>query len=330
MLERPEGSEMKPLLKVRIKKSARHHHEPSTEEVSAKKTRRRKIKLVSECSETFKCSAPGCYLRFDTEIRRDAHFLRKHKGDPRPFKCQTCEQSFMFQEKLVAHKMAHAGLKPFMCEYCGRSYRREGAVKSHQLRHCQSIPPELIEGNPSAKREYPCETCGKILSSVDNLRKHIDELHSRLFRFLCEPCSSAFLRRNDLKNHQFRFHADIFGLADKPEFHCKICGKFFPDKHYLRRHEQLHTGESVPFHCTVCSYKCFGQHRFRLHMAAHENLRIHRCDFPGCSKSYNNKYRLIKHKLVHTGERLGNYVKYDLYLNFVDFFQWSHMIFFSL
>ncbi|KAI9500179.1 hypothetical protein BX070DRAFT_177378, partial [Coemansia spiralis] len=49
----------------------------------------------------------------------------------RPFKCETCEQSFSRNHDLKRHVKIHSGIKPHKCPKCGKSFGRSDALKRH-------------------------------------------------------------------------------------------------------------------------------------------------------------------------------------------------------
>ncbi|KAH8880150.1 hypothetical protein GQ53DRAFT_618157, partial [Thozetella sp. PMI_491] len=51
----------------------------------------------------------------------------------RPFKCDTCPQSFNRNHDLKRHKRIHLAVKPYPCSYCEKSFSRKDALKRHRL-----------------------------------------------------------------------------------------------------------------------------------------------------------------------------------------------------
>jgi len=51
----------------------------------------------------------------------------------RPFRCDSCPQSFHRNHDLKRHKRIHLAVKPFPCPYCDKSFSRKDALKRHKL-----------------------------------------------------------------------------------------------------------------------------------------------------------------------------------------------------
>lgn len=56
----------------------------------------------------------------------------------RPFKCDTCVQSFNRNHDLKRHKRIHLSVKPYGCEKCGKTFSRKDALRRHwMVRGCR-------------------------------------------------------------------------------------------------------------------------------------------------------------------------------------------------
>ncbi|KAJ2862646.1 hypothetical protein FB639_005366, partial [Coemansia asiatica] len=65
--------------------------------------------------------------------------IRHFVSPARPFKCETCEQSFSRNHDLKRHVKIHSGIKPHKCHKCGKSFGRSDALKRHSMvKRCRS------------------------------------------------------------------------------------------------------------------------------------------------------------------------------------------------
>ncbi|KAI1163588.1 hypothetical protein F5B18DRAFT_619281 [Nemania serpens] len=51
----------------------------------------------------------------------------------RPYRCDTCSQSFNRNHDLKRHKRIHLEVKPFPCVYCDKAFSRKDALRRHRL-----------------------------------------------------------------------------------------------------------------------------------------------------------------------------------------------------
>ncbi|XP_061747253.1 zinc finger protein 32 isoform X2 [Nerophis ophidion] len=81
---------------------------------------------------------------------------------------------------------------------------------------------------------------------------------------------------------------------------CAVCGKAFPRRKLLRRHERFHTGEK-PYACAKCAKTFALRKNLRRHLRFHTGERPHRC--ARCGKSFRLRENLKTHLRFHTGEK---------------------------
>lgn len=83
----------------------------------------------------------------------------------------------------------------------------------------------------SSKETKICKVCGRTLSGVSNLNRHIKGVHERHRPHACLRCGRCFSYPSHLFQHQKSVHLKL-----KP-FPCNICTKRFSDKSNLSKHK---------------------------------------------------------------------------------------------
>ena len=111
-----------------------------------------------------KCSI--CGADFSDKFRRDRHLYEVHPPFPERIKCTMCDTTFSRWETLLRHRgKAH--------DYNARDV--------HQAKKCG--------------------ICEKIYSNLDNLNRHIKQVHGGEKLHACEECTAHYFRKEDLENH---------------------------------------------------------------------------------------------------------------------------------
>ncbi|KAJ2805423.1 transcriptional regulator of sulfur amino acid metabolism, partial [Coemansia helicoidea] len=79
--------------------------------------------------------------------------VRHFVSPARPFKCETCEQSFSRNHDLKRHVKIHSGVKPHKCPKCGKSFGRSDALKRHSMvKRCRASAAGNAESSSSGSQ----------------------------------------------------------------------------------------------------------------------------------------------------------------------------------
>ncbi|XP_077451291.1 uncharacterized protein LOC144070726 [Stigmatopora argus] len=147
-----------------------------------------------------------------------------------------------------------------------------------------------VTSHSSNEEDVDFEPKSSKLLNVTSLKKHTKE---RRKPFACTLCDKRYYQKHKLKIHT-RMHT-----GEKP-FVCTICGKPFKEKVELIRHTRTHTGEK-PFACTLCEKRFCQKSNLTVHARTHTGEKPFPCSI--CGKRFKEKVQLVRHATTHTREK---------------------------
>nr|CAD7399497.1 unnamed protein product [Timema cristinae] len=171
----------------------------------------------------------------------------------------------------------------------------------------KSIPVKCHKGwlisQLSCCQKCPELDCQRHMSSDYNLRKHYNNVHSKLFS--CTYCNNTFSKRRQLSAH-------IFTHTGVPPFRCDRCDIGCASEYELKRHQRGHkthtctvTGcnltfdlwtqlrkhakleHPLQFACLKCNKVFKTKHNLKLHIEIHEDpdkREVLTCPYDNCSR----------------------------------------------
>ncbi|XP_032998079.1 zinc finger protein 420-like [Lacerta agilis] len=180
------------------------------------------------------------------------------------------------------------------CSHCEKIFSCPTHLTKHLMLHSAQKPLKNLGRHHTGEEPYKCTDCGECFSQSSSLDSHRKEVHQEM--------KPATLRKN-VSGGQKEYHP------------CPECGKKFFKPSQLKLHRRLHSGEK-PYRCSDCG-ECF---MWRSGYARHEKVcrqqkkltrplqegpsgqgRSYPC--PECAKIFDRPSHLIRHQVVHTGEK---------------------------
>ena len=258
---------------------------------------------------------PICDKHFKEKRNIKIHIKRVHENQ-KNYKCDLCNyRCYRKFEMLLHHRNIHS--KEFLdtkvlCTECGRTMRNNSDLRRHQQKQhlkikrfkCESCDFTSFEKSATIlhgrthlsfknRDFFPCDHCGKVLSTKNTLKYHISSVHKKVKPHICIVCSKSFSQKSGLTLHQKTVHQ---GARDHQ---CDICKIFVSQASYLKKHKRMmhpEDGHRIKFPCVTC------QQTFSTQQALKNHQRIHRdpefeCD--QCFKMFYRKVNLQNHQEHH-------------------------------
>ena len=252
-----------------------------------------------------------CGKKFESEQLRIFH---QKKHDVPRLICEICEGTFSskfnFKRHLVeSHNVfLDANNGPidgthedenykFTCSYCQKDYKYERNVVAH------------IFTVHSSQDACECKLCGKKITRMNNLKRHLAEQHGMLnfklsldrenfIQHSCSICEKVFKRRYNLEIHK-QVHLD-----QKPVYECDLCDATFLYRKTLKKHVSRDHGDQPELECSVCYTKFNCIWNLNRHFKTHTRSKeVFSCQF--CDRKYLSRWNLKRHMTMKHGN-IGN------------------------
>jgi len=176
-------------------------------------------------------------------------------------RCQSCDK-IVNESSLESHNATfHGSIRKFkgdaaedegdsriVCHFCLKSYSSDVSLTAHIRRKHEN-------------NNVTCNVCGKVCSTVPDLRSH-QRVHEPNLerRFACDMCDYKAVRKPDLTRHRLRHQGH-------DTFKCDWCDATYLGRKSLVEHEaESHPEHRKSFLCGECSYSTNTKADFELHV----------------------------------------------------------------
>ena len=222
-------------------------------------------------------------------------------------KCDVCFKTFKSEKYMLKHKQhVHENIKVATCEICAKTFKFMSSLKYH-MNAFHTAEEDKIKPN------HCCSYCGKVLSTITQLKNHIQKQHEnpggQEKSFACgyPGCDKAFYEKGALVRHVARVHEKTSQVT------CEVCNMVLCDKQGLRNHKLSFHAEELglvkpdkpkvvrerKFPCDKCDFAFTLPSLLKYHIKhVHDKIKDFHCE--QCSLSFHQKSGLKKHiETVH-------------------------------
>ncbi|XP_046380133.2 uncharacterized protein LOC124151618 [Haliotis rufescens] len=227
----------------------------------------------------------------EKKAKRRRKFKTRLKN--KDMKCEVCDAKYSCLRHLQIHQKKVHGVqiaqKSYQCHVCGETFSSQAHFDRHADTNCTY----------SEKEKQKCSVCGKVLSNVLSLEKHM-HVHTEAKSHMCDVCGKCFLTKRSLDSHRDS-HQDY-----RPHI-CDICGRKYRNVWHMKNHRKVHTGENL-LQCKECKdWFINASYLKNQHPRYCKAVKQHICQT--CTRVFRDGITLQSHAGLHTGERPFDCVK---------------------
>ena len=155
--------------------------------------------------------------------------------------------------------------------------------------------------------DFACRNCNKTFKEIDEMKKH-ELINSSMVAIKCDECSVSFSEQEELEKHitmvhKYKSFEDKDRLKEHKKSHekyallkCDKCEKTFANQEGLRYHVHNHS-QNKTFNCKECDRTFKNRKDLKEHESTHGSDKAVTCD--QCEESFSDHEGLLNHAMVH-------------------------------
>lgn len=133
----------------------------------------------------------SCGKPFPTLTELNMHQIASHGIGPY-LQCDLCPYKAPRKLNLIEHIRLHTGERPYTCEKCGLTFRRKAIWRKHLIYHTE--------------KNFQCPHCPKKFFRQCAMLSHINNIHDRLYVFMCNKCGATYAKTMTVRRHLSEKH----------------------------------------------------------------------------------------------------------------------------
>ena len=280
-------------------------------------------KTCKHAGKRYTCTFHDCKYSFNSKGNLKSH-LQVHSGEKSEI-CDTCGKGFATKQALTIHQTSHLEARPYKCKYCEKAFSHVSYRKDHERIHTKNDV------------SLTCETCQHVCETKSALQEHIVQTHlsqggtddditenkldvvnikrepeTVVSAPAAQPTRGLTSTPNpDIDMSDIRKWLDpkVLDLMDSSTsnaapFKCKLCKShnFKTPNQFVRHFNAVHPQETMithPYKCNQCDKRLQNHYKLIRHTLTHSASRPHKCQHPGCEKTFKCKITLKSHQISH-------------------------------